>query len=122
VLYYCSTQLNFLTIKAKNSNLQQVYENAIAGTQLMNQETCLNISGDVQTPSLLSYNEVTKGHQSSLKIVSIYSIEGWNVKILWQDVIVSDLLRQVGANINDSTLIFRAQDGYSTALPMDYYS
>jgi DMSO/TMAO reductase YedYZ molybdopterin-dependent catalytic subunit len=103
------------------SAINQVYENAIAGTQHINTETYyLNISGDTKTPLLLKYSDVVNGHQSYLKVVTIYCVEGWNAKILWEGALVSDLLRQARANMNDSTVIFRAQDGYSTALPMSY--
>jgi DMSO/TMAO reductase YedYZ molybdopterin-dependent catalytic subunit len=103
------------------STIGDVYENAIAGTQYINQTTYrLSISGLVKTPLQLTYDEVINNHQAYLKVVTIYCVEGWSAKILWQGVLVSDLLKAAGANMSTSTVIFRASDGYSTALPMNY--
>jgi hypothetical protein len=44
----------------------------------------------------------------------------WVVTILWEGVLVSDLLADAGTNPNATTVIFTAADGYSTSLPFDY--
>jgi DMSO/TMAO reductase YedYZ molybdopterin-dependent catalytic subunit len=103
------------------SAVADVYENAIAGTQYIDQETYrLNISGLVQIPLQLTYSQVINDHQAYQKVVTIYCVAGWSAKILWEGVLVSDLLRAAGANMSAPTVIFRAADGYSTALPMEY--
>ena len=40
--------------------------------------------------------------------------------MLWQGVLINDLLKEAGASPNATTLIFYASDGYTTALPLDY--
>jgi DMSO/TMAO reductase YedYZ molybdopterin-dependent catalytic subunit len=104
------------------ASIANVYENAIAGTQYINASTYrLTINGLVSNPLQLTYNEVVNGgFQSYLKVVTIYCVEGWNATILWEGVLVRDLLTAAGANLTASTVIFRAQDGYSTALPLPY--
>jgi DMSO/TMAO reductase YedYZ molybdopterin-dependent catalytic subunit len=47
-------------------------------------------------------------------------VEGWNVKILWQGVLVKDLINTAGVKEGAKTVIFRAVDGYSTSFPIDY--
>jgi DMSO/TMAO reductase YedYZ molybdopterin-dependent catalytic subunit len=103
------------------SAIANVYENAIAGTQHIDQATYrLNITGYAQTPLQLTYDEIISNYQTYEKVVTIHCVEGWSAKILWQGVLVSDLLYAAGANMSASIVIFRASDGYSTALPMDY--
>ena len=47
-------------------------------------------------------------------------VEGWSVTILWEGVLIRDLLAEVGPLANATVLRFRAYDGYSTYLPIDY--
>ncbi len=103
------------------SLVADIYDNAVAGTQHLNETTYrLSVTGLVQNPLQLTYDDVINDHQNYLKVVTLYCVEGWDAKILWEGVLVSDLLRDAGANMSASTVIFRASDGYSTALPMEY--
>jgi DMSO/TMAO reductase YedYZ molybdopterin-dependent catalytic subunit len=111
------------------SSISSVYENAIAGTQYINQTTYrLKISGPANGFLNLTYDDVVNNHQKYLKVVTIYCVEGWNAEILWEGVLVKDLLDDVGLNsslqagLNSSAqvVIFFASDGYSTSLPLDY--
>jgi DMSO/TMAO reductase YedYZ molybdopterin-dependent catalytic subunit len=47
-------------------------------------------------------------------------VEGWGATILWEGVLVKDLIQEAGPEPNASTVIFHAVDGYTTALPRDY--
>ncbi len=40
--------------------------------------------------------------------------------MLWEGVLVKDLLQEAGVNSNANTVIFYAYDGYSTSLPLNY--
>ena len=103
------------------SSISDVVENAIAGTQYINVTTYhLSITGLVNNPLQLTYDEVVNDYESYLKVVTIHCVEGWQATILWQGVLVKDLLIQAGANMSAKVVIFRASDGYSTALPLDY--
>ncbi|MGZ4850710.1 MAG: molybdopterin-dependent oxidoreductase [Candidatus Bathyarchaeia archaeon] len=103
------------------SSINNVYENAIKGTQNINQSTYeLTITGLVNKTIQRSYDEVVNNHQAYQKVVTIYCVEGWNAKILWEGILVKDLLQEAGVSQNASVIIFHASDGYTTALPLDY--
>jgi DMSO/TMAO reductase YedYZ molybdopterin-dependent catalytic subunit len=67
-----------------------------------------------------TYDEVVNNHQHYQQVVTIYCVEGWNAKILWEGVLVKDLLQEAGVSQNATVVIFHASDGYTTALPMSY--
>jgi DMSO/TMAO reductase YedYZ molybdopterin-dependent catalytic subunit len=102
------------------SSIADVRENAIKGTQYLNESSYrLTITGLVDNPQQLTYADVMR-RQIYQKVVTIYCVEGWQASILWEGVLVKDLLQQAGANMSAPTVIFYASDGYSTALPLDY--
>ena len=103
------------------STISSVYENAIAGTQYINVSTYhLVITGLVNNTLSLTYDDVINKHQSYLKVVTIYCVEGWNAKILWQGILVKDLLQEAGIKPAAKIVIFHASDGYTTSLTLDY--
>ena len=59
-------------------------------------------------------------HQEYQKVVTIYCVEGWNATILWEGILVKDLLNDAGVAPGAQVVIFFASDGYSTSLPLDY--
>ena len=103
------------------SSIADVLENAIKGTQNINESTYrLTLTGLVNRTLQLTYNDVINSHQKYQKVVTIYCVEGWQAKILWEGVLVKDILAEGGINASANTVIFYASDGYSTALPLDY--
>ena len=58
--------------------------------------------------------------QKYQKVVTLYCVEGWSAKILWEGFLVNDLLKEAGVNSSAVAAIFYASDGYSTELPLDY--
>ena len=103
------------------SSINNVYENAIKGTQYINQTTYhLTITGLVNKTIQSTYDQVVNNHQKYQKIVTIYCVEGWNAKILWEGILLKDLLQEAEVSQNASVVIFHASDGYTTALPIDY--
>ena len=100
------------------SSISDVYENAIKGTQYINQSTYrLTVTGLVNRTLEYTYDEVVNNHQKYQKVVTIYCVEGWNAKILWEGILVKDLLQEAGSDPRAQVVIFHASDGYSTALP-----
>jgi DMSO/TMAO reductase YedYZ molybdopterin-dependent catalytic subunit len=98
-----------------------VYENAISGTQYINVSTYnLVITGLVNKPINYTYDEVVNNHQKYQQVVTIYCVEGWHAKILWEGILLKDLLQETGTDPNAQVIIFYASDGYSTSLPLDY--
>jgi DMSO/TMAO reductase YedYZ molybdopterin-dependent catalytic subunit len=103
------------------SSIGNVYENAIAGTQFINKTSYgLEVFGLVNKTVSLTYDDVIARHQIYQKVVTIYCVEGWDATILWEGVLVKDLIQEAGPTPNASTVIFHASDGYSTALPVEY--
>jgi len=103
------------------SPVGRVFENAIAGIQQIDLASYkLGIFGLVDTTVELSYNDVVAGHQNYQKVVTIYCVDGWDATILWEGVLVKDLIQNAGTNSAANTVIFHASDGYTTAIPLDY--
>jgi len=105
------------------SSISNVYENAIKGTQFINQTTYrLTVTGLVNKSLSLSYDDMVNGHQKYQKVVTLHCVEGWSATILWEGVLVKDLLQQAGVAAGAQVVIFTAADGYTTSLPLDYLS
>ena len=103
------------------SSISSVYENAIAGTQYINQTTyTLTITGLVNKTLNYTYEDVVNNFQSNQKVATLLCVEGWSVTMLWQGVLVNDLLQDAGVSPNATTIIFSASDGYTTELPLAY--
>jgi DMSO/TMAO reductase YedYZ molybdopterin-dependent catalytic subunit len=102
------------------SPISNVYENAIAGTQYIDQTTYRRaITGLVNKTLQYTYNDVVN-HQKYQKVVTIYCVEGWNATILWEGILVKDLLQDDQFDPTAQVIIFSASDGFTTSLPMDY--
>ncbi len=103
------------------SPISAVYQNAIAGTQYVNQPTYrLSITGLVNQPLKLTYGQVVNSHQPIQKVVALNCVEGWSATILWEGIQVNDLLTDAGVNSQATVVIFKSSDGYTTSLPLDY--
>jgi len=93
-------------------------ENSIKGPQAVDIESYrLLIDGLVEQPAELKYEEVLAFDKVS-KVVVMHCVEGWSVKILWEGVLLKDLLDSVKVGADANTVIFYAVDGYSTSLPL----
>lgn len=104
------------------SSLSDIRDNAISGTQVINQSAYhLTVNGLVNSPKEYTYDQILNGFQNYEKVVTLYCVQGWNAKILWQGVLVRDLLNASMANSAVKVVIFHAQDGYTTALPVSYF-
>ena len=103
------------------ASISDVQENAIKGTQLINVSTYrLVITGLVNKTVEYTYDQVISSFQKYQKVVTLYCVEGWSAKILWEGFLVNDLLKEAGVNSSAVGAIFYASDGYSTELPLDY--
>jgi len=103
------------------SSVNDFRENSIKGPQYVDMENYrLEVTGLVENPLSYSYDEVIESYQNYKKVVTLYCVEGWSVKILWEGVLVSDLLAEAGPLPEAKVVIFHAYDGYTTSLPLDY--
>jgi len=103
------------------ASIADVQENAIKGTQQINASTYrLEITGLVNKTVEYSYDQILESFQKYQKVVTLYCVEGWSAKILWEGFLVNDLIKEAGVNSSAVGAIFYASDGYSTELPLDY--
>lgn len=103
------------------SPINAVYQNAVAGTQNIDQTTYrLTVTGLVNNTMDYTYDQVVNNHQTYAKVVTIVCVEGWSATLLWEGISVNDLLKEAGMSPQATVIIFYASDGYTTALPVDY--
>jgi DMSO/TMAO reductase YedYZ molybdopterin-dependent catalytic subunit len=103
----------------KLSSIDDFRENSIAGPQQVSLEDYeLEITGLVDKPLTLTYDQVLDRKRYS-KVVTLHCVEGWDVTILWEGVLLEDLLNQAGTQDSAVTVIFHAADGYTSSLPLE---
>ncbi len=95
-------------------------ENSIKGPQYVNISNYqLRIDGLVDRPLTMNYSEVL-AYPHYEKMVTLHCVEGWDATILWDGVMVADLIDEAGTSPGANTVIFYAYDGYSTSWPLEY--
>ena len=105
----------------KLGSVDDFRENSIKGPQYIDIETYkLQINGLVQNQVSYGYDEVINNYKHYRKVVTLDCVEGWSVTILWQGVLVRDLLEEAGPLPEAKVIIFHAYDGYTTSFPIDY--
>ena len=103
------------------SSIAAFHENSIKGPQQIDLESYrLKVDGLVENSLDYTLAEVTDNHQSYKKVVTLNCVEGWRVTILWEGVLVKELIEEAKASPEANTVIFHAYDGYTTSLPLDY--
>jgi DMSO/TMAO reductase YedYZ molybdopterin-dependent catalytic subunit len=96
-------------------------ENSIKGPQYIDKaDYRLTIDGLVEKPLSLNYDQVLDRQHYS-KVSKLNCVEGWSVNILWEGVLVRDLLAQAQVKPEANTVIFWAEDGYSTSEPLSFF-
>ena len=103
------------------SSVNDFRENSIKGPQHIDIEDYrLNITGLVDNPQTYTYDEVVSKNQLYKKVVTLDCVEGWSATILWEGPLVRDLLEEAGLQADAKIIIFHAQDGYTTSMPIEY--
>ena len=103
------------------SSMDDFRENSIKGPQYLTKETYqLFITGLVENTLAYTYDDVIDNYTNHQKVVTLHCVEGWEVTILWEGVLVRELIEEAGIEPAAKTVIFYAYDGYSTSLPLDY--
>jgi DMSO/TMAO reductase YedYZ molybdopterin-dependent catalytic subunit len=102
------------------SAISDFRENSIAGPQKVQLDTYrLRITGLVDHPMTLTYAQVLK-YQHHSKVVTLNCVEGWDVTVLWEGVLLGALLADAGVQGSAVAVVFYAADGYSSSLPLQY--
>ena len=105
----------------KLSLIDDFRENSIKGPQHIDVGNyTLAITGLVNNSETYTYDDVVNRHQHFEKVVTLHCVEGWDVTILWEGVLLKDLLDEAGVDERAKVAIFYAYDGYSTSLPLDF--
>jgi DMSO/TMAO reductase YedYZ molybdopterin-dependent catalytic subunit len=104
----------------KLSSIRDFRENSIKGPQYIDKDGYrLEVTGLVNSAKTYTYDEITSG-QSHTRVVTLNCVEGWSVTILWEGVLVRDLIKEAGADSTAKIAIFHAHDEYSTSFSLDY--
>jgi DMSO/TMAO reductase YedYZ molybdopterin-dependent catalytic subunit len=103
------------------SSISDFRENSIKGPQYINiSDYRLTVTGLTNTTRVYTYDEVLDRFPQYSKAVTLYCVEGWEVTILWEGVLVKDVINEAGIDSRANTVIFTAYDGYTTSFPLDY--
>ena len=118
-------QLDNVEIKEyQGEDLSSIYdfrENSIKGPQYISKENyTLKITGLVEQNINFSYDKLLTDFKHYKKMVTLFCVEGWNVKILWEGILIEDILKTTNITNDAEIIIFHAYDGYTTSLPIDY--
>ena len=103
------------------SSINDFRENSIKGPQYVDIEAYrLEVTGLVGNPGSYTYDQVVDDHPHYKKVVTLDCVEGWSVKVLWEGVLVSDLIDEAQPSPDARVVIFHAADGYTSSLPIEY--
>lgn len=103
------------------SSIIDFRENSIRGPQKVNiDDYKLEITGLVQEAKTFKYSDILENNERYKKVATLYCVEGWDAKILWEGFLVSDLIGIDNITPEAKTIIFHAYDGYTTSFPVDY--
>jgi len=105
----------------KLSSINAFRENSIKGPQHIDIEGYrLEIRGLVENPSHYTYDEVINNYKHYKKVVTLDCVEGWSVDILWEGMLVRELIAESSPLPSTKVVIFHAYDGYTTSFSLDY--
>jgi len=103
------------------SSVGDFRENSILGPQYVDINTYqLKIGGLVSNPVSFTYEEVINNYKHYKKVVRLDCVEGWSVTILWEGMLVRELVAKAQPKPEAKIIIFKAYDGYTTSFPIDY--
>lgn len=105
----------------KLSSINDFRENSIKGPQYIDKNNyTLKITGLIKNKTNYTYDEILQKFQTYQKVITLFCVEGWNAKILWEGILLNDILDEVQPSPNANIIIFHAYDGYTTSLTLDY--
>lgn len=106
----------------KLSSVLAFRENSIIGPQKVDISSyeleVVNTSGNSKS---YKYNKIVEKFNPIKKVVKLYCVEGWDVKVLFEGILVKELLQEVGVSDTDKIVILHSVDGYTTSLPVSYF-
>jgi len=103
------------------SSVEDFRENSIKGPRKVDLKSYhLEITGLVEKPLNLTYDEALAGFKSQRKVIRMYCVEGWKLDLLWEGLLLKDLLDKAVVKSGAKNVIFHSDDGYTTSIELDY--
>jgi DMSO/TMAO reductase YedYZ molybdopterin-dependent catalytic subunit len=103
------------------SSVNDFRENSIRGPQHIDIKTYrLRITGLINNRRTYTYSDLINKFQHHRKVIRLDCVEGWSATILWEGLLVRDLLKEAVLSPKAKVVIFHASDGYTTSFPVDY--
>lgn len=94
-------------------------DNSIKGVQQVSlTDYSLKVTGLVKVEKDLDYDTVLD-LDSHIRKITLYCVEGWDATILWEGVLLKDIMDIATIKPEANTVIFHSIDGYNTSLPLD---
>ena len=115
-------QVEVRQYQGKNlSSVNDFRENSIRGPQYIDKKSYrLKITGLINNPGTYTYDDLVNKFQHYKKVVRLDCMEGWGATILWEGLLVRDLLKEAIPSPKAKVVIFHSYDGYTTSFPVDY--
>ncbi len=105
----------------KLNSIDDFVENSIKGPQYVDiQNYRLSVYELDKLIKEYKYEEIINNFSPVKKVLTLYCVEGWDVDILWEGVLVKDILNDSKVNLDYKVIIFYGVDGYSTSLPLNF--
>jgi DMSO/TMAO reductase YedYZ molybdopterin-dependent catalytic subunit len=105
----------------KLSSINDFRENSIKGPQKVDiDKYILRVFGEVDTPRTYTYQQVLSDFSSHRKVLTMDCVEGWDVTLLWEGPLISDIINSSGVTSQSKIVIFHSTDGYTTSFPLSY--
>ncbi|MGD1004555.1 MAG: molybdopterin-dependent oxidoreductase [Methanoregulaceae archaeon] len=105
------------------SSVNDFHENSIKGPQHINiSDYQLIVTGLTNRTLVYSYDQILAKFPHYSKVVTLFCVEGWDATILWEGVLVRDIIADAGADPRANTVILTAHDGYTTSFPLTYFT
>jgi DMSO/TMAO reductase YedYZ molybdopterin-dependent catalytic subunit len=99
--------------------LTSAYDNSIKGPQQVSSESYrLKILGLVASPQTLTYQQVL-ALPIHKRAITLHCVEGWDDHLLFEGILLKDLLALAKPRPGVRTIIFYAADGYSSSLSFE---
>lgn len=93
------------------SSINDFRENSIKGPQHIDvEEYSLAVTGLVNSELEYTYDDIINNYQSFEKVVTLHCVKGWSVTILWEGVLLKELLEDAGFDWRSEVVIFYAYD------------
>ncbi|MEN2974195.1 MAG: molybdopterin-dependent oxidoreductase [Candidatus Caldarchaeales archaeon] len=80
----------------------------------------LRVSGEVENPLQLTYNEVLSMDMTTVK-GGFHCVEGWSIlDVIWEGVKIKNLAEKARYISDSKWVIFKSVEGYTAPVPIEY--